>query len=117
TGSPASWIEVDDADPPIGLQRLGRPLQQHHRIAWCDFHFAIRVDDERGIDAVGGQVRVGRRTEDRPHVPQVLTLYSPPDRLDHRRLNVFRVDDAVWSDACREAGGEPSSAGTKIGDD
>src|SRR6476661_1465140 len=43
-------------------------------------------------------------------------LHTAIDDLDHLRLNIFRIHDAIWSNAAREADFHPSAASSYIGD-
>ena len=47
---------------------------------------------------------------------EAFVLQSPVDRLDHLRLNVLRVHQAVRSHAPRQANREPAAAGAEIRD-
>jgi hypothetical protein len=108
----AAGVVVDDADAPLRPQRFRRVPQERHRI----FDFAIRVGDEDGIDAAR-QVRIGFAAEHGPHVPQVFALGPAFDRVDHRRLDVFGVNEAVGADAAREANREPAAGRADFRDD
>ena len=69
---------------------------------------ASRPGGSRGSVAVPSTVRT---------FVQVLALHAPADRLEHLRLDVFGVDEAVRADAAREAEREPAAAGAEVGDD
>src|SRR5690606_22681367 len=64
----------------------------------------------------GRQIRILRLPEHRPYVLQLLTFDAPLDGLEHLRLDVFGVDDAVRADTAREANREPAAAGAEVGD-
>ena len=80
-------------------------------------HFAIRVDDEHGVERRGRQLGIGRRAMDRPDdIRQVFALGAPPDGLEHDGLNVLGVDHAVLFDSPRELHREPPACGSKLRD-
>ena len=76
----------------------------------------VRVDDDGGVESFR-QPRIARRAEDGTDVRQVFHLHPLADDLQHRRLDVFGVHDAVRSDAPRDVEREPGAARPQIGDD
>jgi len=112
----AARREIDDAEPPLRLQRLRDIHQELHDLLRVRrlVHLVKRVGDDYGIDA-RRQPRIGRRAEDRTNVEQVLTLHALADRFEHLSLHVFGIDDAVGPDATREPQGEPAAGGAQFG--
>ena len=76
----------------------------------------IDVDDDGRVETVR-KLRIVGCAEDGPDVRQVLALCPAPDGVEHRRLNVFGVDEAVLRDPARELDREPPAARPKVGDD
>jgi hypothetical protein len=56
----------------------------------------------RAASSPFGSPRIVRRAEDGTHVHEVFDLHPLTDDLQHRRLDVFGVHDAVRSDAPRD---------------
>ena len=75
----------------------------------------VRVDDDGGVEPFR-QPWIARGAEDGTDVQQVLDLHPLADDLQHRRLNVFGVHDAIGSDAPCNVQREPRAARAKIGD-
>src|SRR5260221_8966130 len=117
SGSAVTWKKIDDTEPPLRLQRPRNILQQAYDLRRVSgfVHLVKRVDDDSGVDT-GGQPRIGRRAEHRPHVGKILALNALADRLEHLALNVLGVNDAVRPDATSEAQREPSARGAELRD-
>ena len=107
--SAAAGVEIHDADAAVRLERLRSLLQQLDGIGRRQFHFSEGFDDDDRVDALG-QSRIVGRAENRAHPRQVLLLHAPADPIDHLRLNVLGVDEAVRPDATREPDGKPAAA-------
>ena len=65
----------------------------------------------------GGSIGSVGGAQQRSDVRQVLALRAPADQLDHLRLDVLGVHDAVRADAAGELDREPAAARPEIGDD
>src|SRR5690606_872577 len=110
---PVSVLRVlDDAHAAAGLERFPYVAKHDHGL----FERVERVDDEHRVQFAGRQIRILRLPEHRPYVLQLLTFDAPLDGLEHLRLDVFGVDDAVRADTAREANREPAAAGAEVGD-
>src|SRR5688572_1262263 len=113
----ASWLVVDDADAAVRLQRERQIAKERHAIWFIDF--LVGVDDQYRVERTHGQVEVRIGAQPRFDVSQPLTADAPFDRLEHRLLDVLRVDAAlslVHGHASRETDGEKATAGADVGD-
>jgi hypothetical protein len=76
----------------------------------------IRVDHQHGVETGRRKLRVGRLASNRAHVAQTFPIQPALDRLEHLRLNVLGIDEAVRADTPGQAHREPSAAGAEICD-
>ena len=111
SGSATPGVVVDHANAPLRPERLRHVSQQRHGIV----NLPIGIGDEHRIDAAR-EVRVGFSAEHRSHVAQILPLSPPLDRIDHRRLDIFRVDEPVRPDTAGEPDREPAAGSADLGD-
>src|SRR5438874_10264380 len=61
-------------------------------------------------------MRIGDRPQHGPDVLETFAADAAPNGFDHLPLDIFRVDEAVGTDAARELDGEPSRARADVGD-
>ncbi len=112
SGPAAARVVVHHANASLRPERLRHISQERNRIV----NLAVRIGDEHCIETAR-QVRVGFAAEDCSHVAQILPLRAPFDRVDHRRLDIFRVDEPVRPNAPRQPHREPTACRADLGDD
>ena len=88
-------------------------LQQVHRVR----DLVVRVHDQHGIEGVGWEARIRRLAVHIQHVAEAFTQDAAPDRREHLRLDVFRVDLAVGPDAPGQTHREPAASRAHVGHD
>ena len=86
---------------PFGFSVSARCRSSRMRLGFV-FDLLIHVDDQHGVERALRQIRVRGRAKPRDHVLQPFAADTPFDGFEHRLLNVFGIDKAVF--AGRRAG-------------
>src|SRR5205085_8190917 len=108
----AVLLEIHDANRARPFERACNIAEQRDRL----LDLMICVDDQHRIERSRRQLWIDWRAKHRPHILQSLALHPALNRLDHLRLDVFRVNPTVGPDRAGEPHREPAAAGAEIGD-
>ena len=97
-------VTLYNSHPSAGLKRHTQIAHQNNRVCYL----VIGLEEEYGIDAVGGQLGIVGPTQDRLDVLQLLFVDAIVDVVDGFRIDVDGIDFTCVRDSLGGANSEPS---------
>jgi len=105
-------VVVDDRDSPAGRQRAVEPIQELVRL----LDLVIHVRQERQLDGLSGQSRVGRRAVHQRHAGDALARKPCRETVEVRLHDVLGIDRRARSQTLGESHRVVAVAGPDVGD-